>query len=616
MYFMLVYWNLVFTGPTTSPNNATTLNPGQNASNIVSNPEVIESVKNRTKKSLELFNQLLGGGNVLSVLVEAERTLIRDIANVAFDAKLNETLEIDLPGVEVKLIPIFERGKDHRIRFTSADLVRLQFTSPEEQRVDIAIAVAIDKTEFTDSETSLDLLPYRPMRSANIVPVNGSILQMTVFENKENSLEKVSVPISFSLNLSQDRSSLEFITGTEFAIRPGGISYGCVVLDTKLGQWLASGCAENGSSFETVYCNCDHTSTFAASFSFSLVVIPDFVSYMVLTVEIISVLIFIATLVCFYVARRRVTKERGLTQCNLTLALLLLNIAMAVSQTASGNSISCQVVTVSAHYFLLASFFWMLNYGIVLYVKTCYDPLNFNIGKMQAQLYVLGWVLPALIVALCASIAMPSSFYMDYSEKYLLQQESGDSGPRFPLYEVCWLSIKSNMILAAIVPVSVVIITNTIILFRVMYVVWSMSNSSRKFRPSDYDKGTVQDSSSVIKSAKAFATLSPILGITWLLGFLVNVPVLETIFILIHAISNGVQSVMVFAMLCWANNDIKQVLFRRIGAEAPRRRLTISTTKNIDIAELKSAARCKSVVSSESSPYLNRDLPTVSSHLQ
>ena len=53
---------------------------------------------------------------------------------------------------------------------------------------------------------------------------------------------------------------------------------------------------------------------------------------------------------------------------------------------------------------------------------------------------------------------------------------------------------------------------------------------------------------------RALILLTPVLGITWFLGFLVNIPGAEVYFVVIFGVINGLQGVFIFYIYCIKNS--------------------------------------------------------------
>lgn len=162
----------------------------------------------------------------------------------------------------------------------------------------------------------------------------------------------------------------------------------------------------------------------------------------------------------------------------------------------------------------------MLLEGITLACKTSSLSLRYesiNISKMNKLRFWIGWCLPAIIVVISAGIGFQYDTYM--SRNKMLEEVTGVT----PHYRKCWLN--SNMFIFSVAfPIGFIILVNTVILIRIGFVVYAMASQANNLQPSGYGSGNKnsKDATEIKATLKAVVTLIPILGIPYILGFLVG----------------------------------------------------------------------------------------------
>lgn len=159
---------------------------------------------------------------------------------------------------------------------------------------------------------------------------------------------------------------------------------------------------------------------------------------------------------------------------------------------------------------------------------------------------MIGWILPAVYVAVCAVVGIKDGSY-------------GDMNHYTGRYDVCW--IIGNMNLIVIVPISIALLINIFILIRLATVVTNLSRRAEEFKPSnERNHNSLMHAGTALK---AVAILSPILGIPFILGYLINTgPPTNVVFASIHVIVNGCQGIFIFLHYIVFNSDMKSNIRR------------------------------------------------------
>uniref|UniRef100_A0AC34R9I8 Uncharacterized protein n=1 Tax=Panagrolaimus sp. JU765 TaxID=591449 RepID=A0AC34R9I8_9BILA len=223
---------------------------------------------------------------------------------------------------------------------------------------------------------------------------------------------------------------------------------------------------------------------------------------------------------------RSLYNVRHAIHANLCLCLLIAELLFVLGIDKPQHLTSCRGVAISLHYFFLAAFCWMLLEGYQLYMMLIqvFEP---NRSRIYMY-YIIGYGLPAIIVAISASLTWENYGTLTY----------------------CWINVRTSTIWAFVIPIIVVILTNIIILFIALRVVLSVKSR---------DRTTTQK---ILGWLKGSAMLLCLLGITWIFGFLTAIPQTSIIFAYIFAILNCLQGVFIFILHVMFNDKVRIVLIR------------------------------------------------------
>lgn len=168
--------------------------------------------------------------------------------------------------------------------------------------------------------------------------------------------------------------------------------------------------------------------------------------------------------------------------------------------------------------------------GLLLLLKTSrFAFLSTGRKKIIIVSLVFSWGIAGLICILTAAIGFATDRYMQPTATRTYVSSQSDRVPQIedsmPYYDICWISGKSDVRLwAVIVPISIVLFFNLLIVIWVAYFVFSKGMEAKNFKPADQCGGTSYaiDSESlknVIAALKAVGLLLPVLGIPWILAF-------------------------------------------------------------------------------------------------
>ncbi|XP_063737768.1 adhesion G-protein coupled receptor G5-like isoform X2 [Eleginops maclovinus] len=196
--------------------------------------------------------------------------------------------------------------------------------------------------------------------------------------------ERVNITLAFTVNEMQKPS--------------------CVYLNEVTNDFSTDGCLtlwEPGQS--NITCSCDHLTYFAvlmvsAPLSQTDLQILTYITQIGCSISLFALIIT----VLLFITKRKVRADISMkVHINLAIALILLNVHFLPSQTVAAQYSKelCFYIAVSLHYSLLATFSWMALEGLHLYLLLV-RVFNIYIRKYLLKLSVVGWGLPAVIVAL------------------------------------------------------------------------------------------------------------------------------------------------------------------------------------------------------------------------
>ncbi|KAI7805074.1 putative G-protein coupled receptor 113, partial [Triplophysa rosa] len=320
----------------------------------------------------------------------------------------------------------------------------------------------------------------------------------------------------------------------------------CVYWNEK--EWSSEGCTWGGASNST-FCNCTHNSAFTILMSkhpVTLLYMQE-LTYACLGVSIVSLVlcILIELLVWDTVVKSNIGNFRHIALLNISAWLLFAYGAfLGTAEPEKTSSNWCLILTVVKHYCFLAVFFWTLCLSFLLL-----HQLIFIFEQLRKKVYLafsitLGYVCPLVCVAVT-----------------FVHFDNGGVG-KYYSNETCWLTYESGLngsIFAFIFPAGTIVIINMFTLFVVIMKIVTPAVSEAKAR----------DEKAVVKGIiKTIVFLSPILGITWILGFLVFwLDLTQTPYAQIvnyaFTILNSLQGFFILLTNCFGEKRVREALSKR-----------------------------------------------------
>ncbi|XP_049517695.1 uncharacterized protein LOC119441924 isoform X2 [Dermacentor silvarum] len=305
-------------------------------------------------------------------------------------------------------------------------------------------------------------------------------------------------------------------------------------------KWSTDGCEVAAITNGTIVCSCNHLTVFAvlmnpvSNFSYTDI---DALKWITKIGCGISIVCLVTCIVIFSVYRQlkgiRNTIHRNLCLSLLFAEILLLS-GMERDMRKTAPDIPCAVVAFFLHFFFLSVFGWMALEGchiIVLLWKVFNQKRTY-----YERYYFAGYGIPLLI----AGITLGSRY-----ELYIYRKPSDP---------FCWLPEEKGVRYSFIGPVAAVVLLN---LGALILVLWKMSHVRCVVEKTTAEK--------VQNWVRGTFILLPILGVTWLFGFLMlGDDKLHTVGAYLFTIFNSLQGLGIFVCHVFMSKKTREAIFRSI----------------------------------------------------
>ena len=479
-----------------------------------------------------------------------------------------------------------------------SNLILLNSSQVEELKLPVAIVSASINSNFWINTSLSSLNPLISFdaisndsstlelnKNFNVLASDSSILSVSAYTlDQKKTLKKRSIAAkpTFEMDFQRSLRIIESRSGRKTVLNE--LSYSCVFLKTDANlSWSNKGCSFVKVEQNVVHCSCNHTTSFGVMLAVRTIKVPDAVTMFLTVLECISIFALILTITLLLLLRKKIRNDRTVVQLNLATSLLLLHVFFVLGGSAKKfNSLFCEACAILSHFFVLSSGFWMLNEGIVLYFRTCKKAISFNLKKLFPFLFGLAWGLPLLLVSIVAGIGIHNSTYMDNNLLYDASEGSlNNTKTKIFKYDACWINTEYTTIYSVIVPLSIVLFLTTCIVIKTAISISRMkkamnqtmkprgkqSTNESKIKKQNkisrrFKKGQVA-TSNVSVALRAVILLLSVLGVTWVLGFMVNIRGSEEVFLILHGLVNGLQGVFIFCIYCVNNAQLRWAARRK-----------------------------------------------------
>lgn len=299
------------------------------------------------------------------------------------------------------------------------------------------------------------------------------------------------------------------------------------------GAWLTEGCYYFGMIKGRYVCHCNHLTNFAVLMN----IYDNFedtehnrplsiISIIGLSLSCTGLVITIFTFITFRKFREG-NAQKTLFQISVAQLISWLLFLVGVEQTQ--NPFVCVAVAAVLHYFLLATFMWMLMEAVLQY-HAFVKVFGTHISYFMLKASLIAWGIPFIPVIIVLSLDY--KLYLGYSK-------------------FCWLTPKI-LYYAFGIPVAVILIFNLIVFILIFK---SITERKKGLRSNQTSK------KKAMINLQAGFTSFMILGLSWIFGFLA-IEEARTTFQYIFTILNTLQGFIIFLMFILRKQKVRQWWFR------------------------------------------------------
>ncbi|XP_074520245.1 adhesion G-protein coupled receptor G7-like [Halichoeres trimaculatus] len=391
------------------------------------------------------------------------------------------------------------------------------------------------------------------------------------FRSRLYRRQRATVRVLSAFVRDQERSvipqhvEMRFTPKTEEGVSLYG--FACVFWDFNVNDWSTSGCWKGNATNGVLQCFCNHTTNFAALWSFredyKYVEALGVVSIIGLSVSLLGLVVTI-----LYHLREKNRKSQVSLLCVCVSLLTFIITFLSGVQNSSrpsdtqlddqNNAIllsdervepdvgACTAVTALLHYFLLATFMWNGVYGteLVMLVRSMRRslPPYWTTGSLA-----VGWGVPVVFMA----VSLGATYRVEEPLRY--RQE-----------EFCWLAALDKnkqfhfgrpMFWGFLIPASLILVYNLVLMVLV-------SMTTCKSEPQ------IKSTRSMSPSTKVLVSLSVaiMLGLSWTLGYLVLITSghMHLVFSIVFCISTSTQGLQIFILFTARKKSFRKQVSRPV----------------------------------------------------
>ncbi|CAL8263208.1 unnamed protein product [Lota lota] len=307
------------------------------------------------------------------------------------------------------------------------------------------------------------------------------------------------------------------------------------------GGWNSHGCETHVISAHQTSCFCDHLTSFAVLLDISRAPISDtdseiltVISYLGCGISSIFLGITLMTYLAFGKLRRDYPSK---ILINLSAALLALNLLYLLNTWLSSfpSYGLCILTAMLMHYFLLAAFMWMGLEALHMYFALI-KVFNVYVLSYILKFCVVGWGVPLLIVGLVLATDV---------DAYGNNMPAGAGQTSEPF---CWIQSDVHFYVTVAGFILLILLCNT----SVFVVVLIQIRRMRTNKP----MGKL-DSGSSMQDLRAAASLTFLLGLTWLTAFFSFGPG-RMVMLYLFCVLNSLQGFFIFVFHCLMKENVRK----------------------------------------------------------
>ncbi|NWH86183.1 AGRG6 protein, partial [Aegithalos caudatus] len=315
------------------------------------------------------------------------------------------------------------------------------------------------------------------------------------------------------------------------------------------GGWNPAGCQVDAESSENeTVCLCNHLTHFGVLMDLQRTVtqidpqntkVLTFITYIGCGISAIFSAATLLTYIAFEKLRRDYPSK---ILMNLSTALLFLNLIFLLDGWIASFDIEglCIAVAALLHFFLLATFTWMGLEAVHMYIALV-KVFNTYIRRYILKFCIIGWGLPALVVAIVLASANTNASHI-YGKELYGKDANGQGGDDF-----CWIKNEVVFYVTCAGYFGIMFLMN-VAMFIVVMVQICGRNGKRTNRSLKEE---------ILRNLRSVVSLTFLLGMTWGFAFFAWGP-LTLAFLYLFSIFNSLQGLFIFVFHCAMKENVQK----------------------------------------------------------
>ncbi|XP_032839093.2 adhesion G-protein coupled receptor G6 isoform X2 [Tyto alba] len=549
-------------------------------------------LRNCTENAADIANQLLNlTGEGQQLTSDKVNDVVQKLKKIVNDEEIDESLGSTVVTIFSNILTssdsVLAASSSEALKTIDALALKIQFTGPSMSisTRNLALGVSsINSTSFKGGSFSVS-----PQN-------NASDFQIDFDKDQTNAFASVVLPPSLLRNLSQDefevisRAQFTFfnknglfqdaenpanLTSFVVACSIGNITIQdlqdyvkvtikhtkiqddpkptCVFWDMNKnggnGGWNPAGCQVDAESSENeTVCLCNHLTHFGVLMDLQRAVtqidpqntkVLTFITYIGCGISAIFSAATLLTYIAFEKLRRDYPSK---ILMNLSTALLFLNLIFLLDGWIASFDIDglCIAVAALLHFFLLATFTWMGLEAVHMYIALV-KVFNTYIRRYILKFCIVGWGLPALVIAIVLASANTNASHV-YGKELYGKDANGQGGDDF-----CWIKNEVVFYVTCAGYFGIMFLMN-VAMFIVVMVQICGRNGKRTNRSLKEE---------ILRNLRSVVSLTFLLGMTWGFAFFAWGP-LTLPFLYLFSIFNSLQGLFIFVFHCAMKENVQK----------------------------------------------------------
>ncbi|XP_022103274.1 uncharacterized protein LOC110986009 [Acanthaster planci] len=324
-------------------------------------------------------------------------------------------------------------------------------------------------------------------------------------------------PLNEAMDQTEDSDQVETCVFWDFSLRDG------------IGDWSTDGCRKDHVVNGRIVCLCDHATNFAVlvnihgqkNASFALDVISKLGCGISIAALLITILIYLAIR-----PLRSKTPGRILISLCLSLLCLYLVFLAGIEQTSSRSG--CIAAAVLMHYFTLTSMAWMGVEAANLYLKVV-KVFGSDVSHFMVKASIVAWGFPAVVTSVILA-----ADHEQYENKYS-----------------CFLKPGPAFYYGQLLLIGIISLFNVVIFVLVVRQLTCSVNEVKNITGDGKRK-------KIMKRLQNVASISILLGLTWVFGLLSLFEASNFAFQVIFSIVNSLQGLLIFLLFVVRQDKVRK----------------------------------------------------------